>query len=114
MNHVARIGRSLTRRAGALLTHRAAVPAAAVTPRPEPACRNEHSPLPAPARTAVTAELHHGTRPHRRGKSCTPSSCASTAGSSRPGSGSAARAGWRCAGPGACPDARDWTGTTAT
>jgi hypothetical protein len=31
-------------------------------PRPEPARRNEHSPLPAPARTAVTAELHGGTR----------------------------------------------------
>jgi len=59
-----RIGRSLTRRAGALLTHRTAVLAAAATSRPEPPRRNEHSPMPAPARTAVTAQLHHGTRPH--------------------------------------------------
>jgi hypothetical protein len=50
VNHADRIGRSLaslTRHAGALLTHRAAVPAAAATLRPEPARRGEHSPLPA-------------------------------------------------------------------
>ena len=51
-------------RAGALLTHRTAVPAVVATPRPEPARRNERSPFPAPDRTAVTAELHGGTRPH--------------------------------------------------
>ena len=67
MNHADRIGRSLaslTRRAGALLTYRAAVPAAAATPRPQPLRRNSHSPLPVPARTTVTAELHVGARPH--------------------------------------------------
>jgi len=66
MNHADRIGRSLailTRRADALLTYRAAVPAAAATPRPRPPRRNDHSPVPAPARTTVTAELHRGTRP---------------------------------------------------
>ena len=64
MNHVARIGRSLTRRTGALLIHRAAVPAAAATPWPEPARRDEHSPLPAPARTAVAAGLHGRAQPY--------------------------------------------------
>jgi hypothetical protein len=67
MNHADRIHRplaSLTRRAGALLTHPAAVAAAAVTLPPQPPRRNEHSPLPAPARTTVTAEPHGGARPH--------------------------------------------------
>lgn len=66
MDHAGRIRRplaSLTRRAGALLTYRAAVPAAAATPRPQPPRRDEHSPLPAPARTTVTAEPHGGARP---------------------------------------------------
>jgi hypothetical protein len=66
MNHATRIGRSLaslTGRAGALLTYRAALPAAA-TPRPEPPHRNEYPPSPAPARTAATAELHGSTQPH--------------------------------------------------
>jgi hypothetical protein len=60
----------------------------------------------------------------RRGKGCalescppgcrTPSSYTSTAGTDRPGSGSAAPAARPCAGPGACPAARDWTVTAAT
>jgi len=67
MNHADRIGRSLaslTRRAAALLTDRAAVPATAATPQPQPPRCNEHSPSPAPARTTVTAEPRGGTRPH--------------------------------------------------
>jgi hypothetical protein len=67
MNRAARIGRSLaslTRRAGALLTYRAALPAAAGTPQPRPPRRNEHLPSPAPFRTTVTAEPHDGMRPH--------------------------------------------------
>jgi hypothetical protein len=44
----------------------------------------------------------------------TPSSYASTAGTDRPGSGSAAPAARQCAGPGACPAARDRTVTVAT
>jgi hypothetical protein len=66
MNHPDRISRSLaslTRRAGALLTYRAAVPAAAATPRPQPPRENGHSPSPAPARMTVTAEPRSGTRP---------------------------------------------------
>jgi hypothetical protein len=62
-------------RAGALLTHRAAVPAVPATPRPEPARRNERSPFPAPDRTAVTPELHGGTGRMCRGKSCAQQSC---------------------------------------
>jgi hypothetical protein len=38
----------------------------------------------------------------------TPSSCASTAGTTRPGSGSAARVTRRCGAHGACPAARTW------
>jgi hypothetical protein len=67
MNHLARIGRSLaslTRHADTLLTGRAAVPAAAGTPPPEPPRRNQHSPLSAPAQTTVTAEPPGGTQPH--------------------------------------------------
>jgi hypothetical protein len=66
MNYADRIGRSLaslTRRAGALLTDRAAVPAAAATPRPQSPRRNGHSPSPAPARTTVIAEPRGHTRP---------------------------------------------------
>jgi hypothetical protein len=65
MNHAGRIRRplaSLTRHAGALLTHRTAVPAAAATQRPQPPRRDQHSALPAPARTAVAAEPP-GARP---------------------------------------------------
>jgi len=61
MNHTVRIGRSLASlagRAGALLTYRAA------TPPPGPPHRSEYPPLPAPARTAVTAGLHGSTQPH--------------------------------------------------
>jgi hypothetical protein len=63
MNHIARIGRSLTRRADTPPTHLAG-PAAMAIPRTEPPRRGQHPPLPALARTTITAELHGGTRPH--------------------------------------------------
>jgi len=73
-----------------------------------------------PARAIVTSEPRVR---RRRGKgcvqesclpgSCIPSSCASTAGRGQRGSGSAARAPRRYAGPGACPAARDWTAIAA-
>ena len=51
-----------------------------------------------------------GGAPGQRRAGCrTPSSCASTADTTRPGSGSAATAARRCAAPGACPAARTWT-----
>jgi len=69
MNHVAYIGHSLaslTRRAGALLTYRPTVPAAAATPQPGPPRRNKPSLLPVPAHTTVTAEPLGSTGPLRR------------------------------------------------
>jgi len=65
MNHPALIGpslASLTRRAGAMLTRRAAVPAVAAALQAQTPRRDEHSPPPGPART-VTAEPP-GPRPH--------------------------------------------------
>ena len=67
MNHPDRIGRplaTLTRRAGALLTYRAAVPAAAATPEGPTAPPHRALAGAFPARTTVTAEPAGGTRPH--------------------------------------------------
>ena len=66
MNHADRIARSLvglTRHAGAPLTHRGRARCGG-RPRPPALRRNGHSPLPAPARTTVTAEPRGGARTH--------------------------------------------------
>jgi hypothetical protein len=63
MNHVHRVCRSLTRRAGMLLACRAAGPAAAAAARPGPSRWTTHSPLPAPARTITTSKPRVGARP---------------------------------------------------
>jgi len=121
MNHADRIRRplaSLTRRAGALLARGAAAPATAATPRPQPPRRNGHSPWSAPARTTLTAELRGGARPHapreRLRTRILPARlphaiqlCIHCQLKGRPGSGSAARTARQCAGPGACPAARN-------
>jgi len=65
MNHVHRIGRSLTsltRRAVVRIACHAALPAAAAIPRPEPSRWTTHSTRPAPARTIVTSEPRVGAR----------------------------------------------------
>ena len=127
MNHIHRICRflaSLTRPAGILVARRAAVPAATATTRAEPPRWTTLTPVPAPNRAIATSEPRAGVRPQPPRESCarepcppgcrTPSRSASTAGRTRPGSGSAAPAARRYAGPGAYPAARDWTGTAAT
>jgi hypothetical protein len=67
------------------------------------------------AQAAGHARHAKGCAPQSCPPGCrTPSSCASTAGTNRPDSGSAAPAPAPCAGPGACAAPRDWTVTAAT
>jgi hypothetical protein len=125
MNHVHRIRHSLatlTRRAGIPTARHAEVPA---VPRPDPPRGTIHWPLPAPARTITTPELRAAARPQapqeRLWSRALPARlphtiqlCIHCDPCQRPDSGSAAQPTRPHAGPGACPAARDWTGTAAT